>query len=358
MANTVIATREVTPVLRNFLFEVDAERLRITASNLELTLITTTEMVTTVVAGTAVFPHRKLMDIVKEAGDGDVTIKVTGGLATISVDRTSWSLKLMTGHDWPPMPPITETVMTAVEREKFLTAIQTVRYAACKDSGSRGPLMMIDVRDGKMTACDGSRFHQARTTAVPFDFRLPIGAVEHLVRLLKLCTVETIQVGESKNHLIFGLGRVVFIVGKLVAQFPDLESTWLRPALENKHRLIVDKTALLTAVRRVRINADANTSAIALALTPQQGGRLTVTTRDAADNDASETIEVGWNSPERTIVVNHGYLVDLLKHHPDQSCTFRLGDDTKTRKSPLLLRDEHSATTGVVQQMLVDWSST
>lgn len=355
-ANTVIATREVTPVLRNFLFEVADDRLRITASNLELTMITTTEMITTIVPGTAVFPHRKLMDIVREAGDTDVTIKVTGGIAQVAADRTSWSLQLMTGHDWPPMPEITETVMTAVEREPFLAAIQTVRYAACKDTGSRSALMMIDVRNGRLTACDGSRFHQVRAENLPFDFRLPIGAVDHLVRLLKMAQLDTVQVGESKHHLIFGFGHDVFIAGKLVAQFPDLEQTWLRPALENTYRLVVDKAALLTAVRRVRINADHNTSAIALTLTPQLGGQLTVTARDTADNNAAETIEAGWTAAERTIVVNHGYLVDLLKHHPDQSCTFRLGTDTKTRKSPLLLRDDDAVTTGVLQQMLIDWA--
>lgn len=356
-AGTVMPNREVMQVLKNFLFEVQPDRLRIVATNLELWMLATTELVAVTTPGTAVLPHKKLVEIVREADDGDLNIRIADSTAYITAGRTSWSVKLQTGHDYPHLPQITETMFTAVGREQFLNALLAVRYAACKDSGSRSALMMIDIRAGKMTACDGSRFQQAQAEQVPFDFRLPIGAVDHLVRLLKLSALENINVGESLNHLMFQFGSDVFIIGKLVAAFPDLEQTWLRPALTNTQRLVVDKQALLTAARRVRINADTNTSAIALVLAAANGGSLTVSARDTVGNQASETVEAGWNGPDRTIVVNHAYLVEMLKGFPGQSCTFRLGEDTKTRKSPVLLRDDESGTTGVLQQMLVDWTT-
>jgi len=349
-ANTVVPTRDVMAVLKNFLFDLTPDGLRVIATDMERSLIATTKIVTVEQAGTAVFPAKRLLDIVRTAGDGDVHISVTNYTATIRIGPTQWQLKLQTGEDYPALPQISETIFSTVNRLDFAGALAAVRYAVSRDA-NRANLMMIDVRAGKMTACDGSRFQQARTSAFPFDLRIPIGAVDDLIRLLKAVDTDTIDVGESTNHLIFKLGSDVFMVNKLVAQFPDMEAILLRPALENRHALAVNRADLLEAVKRVRINADHNTSAIALTLTP---GHITVSARDTHGNEATETIDADWHRPERTIVVNHGFLTDLINGRTADTLHFKLGDDTATRRSPVLLTQDDGST-GVIQQMLSDW---
>ncbi len=54
-------------------------------------------------------------------------------------------------------------------------------------------------------------------------------------------------------------------------------------------------------------------------------------------------------------MVNHAYLADLIGAHPGVTLHFRLGEDNRTRKSPVLLSDDETGTIGVVQQMLADW---
>lgn len=341
-------------VLKNFRFELSPDRLRITATDTELSMIATTEMVTVEQAGIAVFPARKLAEIVREAEDADVHITVANLAASIRIGRTSWRLKLAVGDDYPALPKINDVVFTAVDRTAFASALHTVRYAT--PTASRASLAMIDVRDGRMIACDGARYQQVRFETLPFPFRIPIGAVDDLTRLLKITDLDTIHIGESDNHLIVRFAADVFVINKLVAQFPDLDAMFLRPALENRHQLTVDKAHLLVAVKRIRINADQETSAIALTLTEDiEGGKLTVTARDKYGNTASEEVEAGWAGAGRTIVVNHQFLADLLNAYRNTVCVFWLGDDTKTRRSPLMLRDDEHGTVGVVQQMQADW---
>lgn len=354
-AATVVPNRDVMPVLRNFRIEVQPGRIRVVATDMELSMIATTEMVTVHAPGVAVFPARRMLDILREAEDGDVSVHVATGTAQISIGRTSWRLKLQGGHDYPAMPEIHEVVFTAVEREPFAKALAAVRYAASRDA-NRASLMMIDVSNGRMTACDGSRFAQTRVRHLPFDFRIPIGAVDDLTRLFKLSDLENIQIGESANHLIFKFAHDVFIVAKLVAQFPDMEAVLLRPAMANKHHLTVDRKALIAAVKRVRINADPETSAVALSLfSAASGGSCQVTGRDKYGNQASETIEAGWAGPARTIVVNHSFLLDMLAGYSDESASFRLGEDTRTKRAPVLLHDPNTGAVAVVQQMVSDW---
>lgn len=366
-AVTVVPTRDVMPVLRNVQIDAQLGRLRIVATDTELSMIASTEIVEVAQPGVAVFPARKLLDIVKEAAEGDVSIRVRGLAAAITLGRTSYSLTLAGGADFPAMPEITEVTFAAVDRASYLKALQAVRYAASRD---RATLMMLDVQpaafgfDGghvsRMTACDGARFAQAGCGDVPFSYQIPIGAVDDLIKLLRASDLATILVGQAEHHLIFRLGADLFIANKLVAQFPDLEALWLRPALANKHQLQVDRGALQRAVKRVRIAADPNTSAIALIAHPGTGGTgatLTVAARDKYANAAEETIDAGWTGAERTIVLNHAYLSDAVDRHTGTVLTLLLGEDTKTRKAPVLIADPDAASTAVIQQMNLDWAT-
>jgi DNA polymerase III subunit beta len=351
-AITVVPTRDVMPVLKCFQFQLDPQRLRVIASDLEMSLIAATPMVSVTTGGTACFPAKKLLEVVKSAQDTDVLIKVTNTTARIQIGRASWTLKLPGGDDFPPMPAITEAEFTTVNRRIFADALYAVRYAASRDP-SRANLNILDLHDGKLTACDGSRIQQIRISELPVNLRIPISAVDDLLRLLKISDLETIDVGQSQDRLIFRFGSDLYIVSKFFAQFPDMEQQMLRPALANRQNLAIDKTDLLDAIRRVRINADLESSAIKLEIAAEG---LTISARDKFGNTAAETIDCTWSATPRSVMVNHRYLTELITTHGDATCSFRLGDDTRSRRSPLLLESSTGAV-GVVQQMALDWLS-
>jgi hypothetical protein len=45
----------------------------------------------------------------------------------------------------------------------------------------------------------------------------------------------------------------------------------------------------------------------------------------------------------------------MLHGYSDETALFRLGDDTKTRKTPILLAEAHTDSYAVTQQMAADW---
>jgi DNA polymerase-3 subunit beta len=350
-AITVVPTRDVMPVLKCFQFQVDAQRLRVVASDLEMSLIAGTPLVSVRQPGTAVFPAKKLLEVVKSAEDADVEINVKNTTARIRIGRASWTLQLPGGYDYPAMPAITEAEFTTISRKLFAEALVAVRYAASRDP-SRANLNIIDIAEGKLTACDGSRIQQIRIANFGQHLRIPISAVDDLLRLLRISELETIDVGQSEDKLIFRFGGDVFIVSKFFAQFPDMEAQMLRPAMENRHALDVDKGELLDALRRVRINADPESSAIRLEI----GDDLTISAKDKFGNQASESLPCTWSGPTRVVMVNHKYLSDMINTYGDATCSFRFGDDTKTRRTPIMLRSANGGV-GVVQQMNADWMS-
>jgi DNA polymerase-3 subunit beta len=350
-ASSVVPSKDIMPVLKNFQVEALAGRLRVVATDLELSVVTTTEMVQTERTGVAVFPAKKILEIIREAEDEDMVIDVQDGVASITVGPSSWTLRLQNGDDYPPLPEISEIQLHEVDRVKFLGAVNSVRLAAAADT-TRPSLMMINVQDGKMTACDGTRIQQALLPGFPLAIQIPIGAVEDLVKLLRTTDLAEVGIGESDYHLVFRIGTDVFIANKLMAQFPDVEVMLLQPALRNSERLLVDRGDLATAVKRVKITADPETSAIVLRLDTNS---LTVESKDKFGNAAVERLDASWARSSRLVVVNHKFLTDMLSMYDGKSCLFKLGEDTRSRKSPVMLVDEETGVTGIIQQMRADW---
>lgn len=350
----VPGTNTTLPILTNLLFELTDKRLRVVATDLERTIISSTEMVEVLAPGAACFPAKKILEIVRVADEGDAEIKAAkDGQAHIEIGRASWELKLHAGADFPMVQDVHDVELTQVDRVTLLNGIHAVRYAATKDV-TRQPLRMIDVTNGKMTACDGVRFQQTMLGEdFPLTLKIPVGAIEDLVQMLKATDLPTIGVGEQEHSLVFKVGSDIFVVNKLMAQFPDVEQLLLRPALTNKHKLALDRQELVDAIKRVKINSDPETSAIALALSAD---RLTVRSKDKLGNEATETLDTAWTAGTRQLVVNHGFLLEMLAMHQGKSCLFFLGDDTRSRKSPLMLKDDDTGTIGVIQQMQSDWA--
>ena len=360
-AISVVPARDVMPVLKHFLVQVAPGRLQMAATDLELSVLASTPAVTTSAAETLVLPARKLLAILKEASGDDITVDVDGEFATVRAGTASWSLRLDDGSSYPPLPDPAEVEMHPVGREGFLGALRAVRHAVGRDSG-RPALQQVDisVRDRSQSgmAAMASRSPPAMApgspvrelTGFPLAMQIPVGALDSLVKTLESSELDEVQVGETDSHLVFRVSGTVFLASKLMAKFPDVEKLLLRPALENRLKLIADKPELAGAIRRVRINADPETSAIGLHLFTQ--GTMTVIARDKYGNRAQQDVSVTWAGTDRLVVVNHQFLASMLAAHPSQECQFWLGAESGKKRSVLMLKDEETGSVGIIYQML------
>jgi DNA polymerase III sliding clamp (beta) subunit (PCNA family) len=351
-ALVVVPTGDAMPVLKNLQIHAGADALRIIASDGNLSLMVHVPDVTISHPGTFVIPAKASLDMLRQGQGTHVTIAVHHGHAAIVIGRTRWTLRLAGGIDFPHMPDVAEATLTAIDRPAFLHALHTVRYAAGRDP-SRPGLTQLDIRQARVTAADGTRFQQAPLPASPGEFAIPAAAADDLIKLLRSATADTVDVGQSPRHLLFGFGTDMLIAGKLAAPFPDMEALLLRPALENQSILHVSRAELIAAIKRVRITADPQTLALGLSL---DTASLAVRTRDQHGNDAIETLDVDWSAGPATLTVNHAHLTDMITVCPQATLRFQLGTDTPTRRAPLLLANTDTGAVGVVQQMLADWS--
>lgn len=356
-ASKVVPSRDIVPVLKNYSIEaVDGSvgYLRVSATDLELSLLVV-GFADVATPGRALLPSRKLLEIVASAEDEEVFVRVDEGRCHIDIGRASWTLAVDNRPNvYPQLPELVGMDLTPVPRVEFLDALQMV-YKAAGSATSRPNLMLLDIHDGKITATDGVRCQQVTMESWPttLDMQIPVGAAPELIRLLRSTEVEQIRVAEVEDYLAFEIDSDLFLANAIAMEYPPVDSQMVLPALTNTHEMTCDRGALTDALRRVRITADADTSAVILEMAQNI---LTLRSSDKMANEAAESVDCSWELAARTVVVNHRFLMDMLDMTTTETCAFFFGPDTTSKRSPLLLKDVDAGLVGIVSQMRVDWA--
>jgi DNA polymerase-3 subunit beta len=357
-AATVLPVSDPTPQLKNFQIEAtkskDAKKpdqIRVIATDMELSVIASSTAVAVAQSGVVLYPGKRLLDLVEAADSGDLDVKVKDAKVSITVKKASWVLNTPDGSEYPEMPKPLEKNFKEVDRVKFLAALATVRYAATDEV--RPTLMMVDIVGGRMRTADGVRYHEVKLADWPdgMDTHIPLPAVDVLVKLLRTTETQTVKVLDDEDYIAFRIGPDIYFANKLSVTFPPVDDMLVKPALTNKHRLAVDRGEFEAAIKRVRVTADPQTSAIVLEL---ESNKVTITSQDAKGNMATEEINASWTDAPRKVSFNHRHLLDLLRAIDVKTCEFRLGNDTKQRRTSLLFMDEDTHSLAVLQQLRPD----
>jgi DNA polymerase III subunit beta len=349
--SAVLPKKVVSPVLGCIRITVAPEEISFVATDMERTVYAVSQAISTSSTGTFFIPGQRFKSILTEAPDGNVTVRVKGSYAEVQAGEPSWNVRLPGPANYARLTDISGAELSPVSRESFLGALKTVRYAVSRDTSQPGGAQVhVAESAGTMyaTACSGGRYCRAPVTGFPFETSIPAGVLDDLIKMLSSSVLDDVLVGVAERSLVFRAGPVTLVELPLDQRFPDMDRLVLAPAQANKDELGVDRRELSVALKRVRINADSTTSAVALVLIDDH---LTVEAKDENNNTASETITASWRGGERLLVVNAQFMLDMLGAHPATTCTFRVGTDQGKRRAALLLEDAESGVTGVIPQM-------
>lgn len=347
-AAVVVPTKDIIPVLANFKIQCTAT-IKVTTSNLDLSMICASKDVSIEQPGIAFFPVRKFLEIVKECSS-EISVQVYGQQATISSGRTTWTLKLHSGIGYPALPETSDLVLKEVDRTQLSLMLRRTKYAASM-TPAKAALMMIAIEKEKMTACDGIRLHQVVIKGFPLDLQIPIEAVDDILKLIdgKL-SFDEIKIGESTNHILLLAGSDVLIINKLAEVFPDVKTLMLGPALRNQRSIKIEIDSLITALKQVRTVADAEIPAVALVLWATM---VTLKSLDRYQSECHATVdvlEVGEKFCNATVILNHRMLMQTLRSLQGDIVELRFAEGAKNKKNPVLFKDAHGSI-AVLQQM-------
>jgi DNA polymerase-3 subunit beta len=321
------------PVLSGLRLDVTTDELRITGTDLELT-IQLTIPVHADRTGSAVVPARLVADIVKALPAGGVEISVADDEMSISAGRSQFSVRPLSLIDYPA---IVESDVSPVElgsKEVGKALRQVVRAASTDDARAVLTGVQLSASDDgvKLVATDSYRLAvrelpQSTMLTAGQQVLVPSRALAELQRILPDGESDQLRVRFGAREAVFETGDIKLTTRLIEGDYPNVANL-LPSSYPNK--LTVGRDALIEALRRVKILAQDSTP-VRLTL----GGstvQLTAITQDVGN--AAEEIDAVYDGAEMTIAFNPDYFAAGLDAVEGDEVTLETLDPMK----PAVLR--------------------
>ncbi len=350
-----VPTKTTLPVLANLLVEASKDGLRLSGTDLDIS-VTTTIPASVDQEGATTLPARKLVEIVKELPNA--TIRVTGSgeqRVQIECGKSKFKLLGLARDEFPAFPTVKFDGGWKVQAKDLQKLIQHVAFAASTEESRpilNGVLWELRPERMRMVATNGHRLARmdvpaSGTGGGQADLIVPPKALEQIRRLF--AGDEDIEIGKSENHLGFRSTTTQIFTRLIEGPYPNYEQVIPR---ENDKNLTADKAALAAALRRMSIVASDQTHRIRMAFT-NGACKLSVQTPDLGE--AQEELAVAYEGDPLEIGFNAAYLLEILKWMPTDEVrmTFKAPERAATCE-PVGWDDPASYMTLVMPLRLVD----
>ena len=329
----VVPTKTTLPILTCILMEATDGRLTLSATNLDISITTSTDKVTIKNEGKMAIPAVKFVPFVRTLRSGSVAISQKGKQIQLVSGKARMTENTMKVDEYPALKKLEEKKGLDVEATALIDMINETSYSVSKDE-TRSALMGIlwEVRSGSLTlvATDAHRLARSGRTMkwnVTSDREMIVdtSGLRHLSRIVAghdqdEASSGNITVFMGENQLSFRIGSTVLHARLLEGPFPDYNA--VIPQDNDKH-ITLDKADFSQTIRRVSITADRITSQIKLGI---ENGRMELSARGAEGSQSEDEIPVSYEGEALEIGFNFVYLQDILKNIKSNSILLSLKD--------------------------------
>ena len=322
----IVAGKGSLPILQNVLIEADGEKLKMTTTDLDISVKCVCPC-TVEEKGETTLPVRLLFNSISKVAEGEVSVEVDfNERAVIKAGSAKYTLVGMPAKDFPRLPEEDSSYSYTIEQATLREMLRKVAYAASQDDTRRtlkGVLMSF--KDEKLTlvATDGRRLAMVESE-LEFpkdgdkDIVLPSKAVGELQR--SLAGEGEVKVTVNKSQVAFDLGSLN-LYSKLVDEtYPNYRQVIPHDTAEH---ISVDRQLLLNALDRASVMTIDEAHSTKLIF---ESGRLIVTSAATEIGEAKDEVPIKYAGEKIEIMFNPAYLMDPLKAIDDDIVTINLNN--------------------------------
>jgi DNA polymerase-3 subunit beta len=315
----VVERKTTIPILSNYLFEAGADRLSLTATDLDLSLRTSCNAKVKK-EGSCTIPARKLHDYVKLLPDADITIKLLENhWVSIRCGRSNTKMVGMARSNFPSLPVFPTAGVVKIPAQVLRGMIARTSFAIANEESRytlNGALMVLKPESITMVATDGHRLAHVERSNEKFEgvsgemkTLVPKKAMDELRSLVDSAgsDVETIEFAKDESTLFFRIGPRLLTSRQLTGQFPNYEAVLPK---DNSKSILLHGDDLGSAIARVAQFADERSRAVRLKL---ENGELKLSASSTETGESEDSIETDYNGETLTIGFNAQYITDFLK---------------------------------------------
>ena len=312
----VIGSKNTLPILDDFLFQLTENELKITTSDLDVTM--TVNMVPDMVDGTGevTIPARLLLEIMKNFPDVPITISVDNNTLAVELIAGEGRYKLA-GHksdEFPQLPAMADTLVWEIPADVLAKGFEKTVFATGMDEIR--PIMsgvLMEMTENYLTfvATDAHKLVRYRRMDVKSDvvasFIVPKKPINQLKNILGTLADEPVRIEFNKTNASFVFGDYVLICRLIEGRYPNYEAVIPK---SNPNQLTIDRQTFLSAIRRVAVFSSKATHQVRFRITGQE---IMLTAEDIDFyNEAKERLTCSYTGDDMEIGFNSRFFQEML----------------------------------------------
>jgi DNA polymerase-3 subunit beta len=332
----VIPSKTSIPILGNILLDLSDNKLKITGTDLEIS-ISTEINIESEEEGTITVPAKLLVDIVRELPDVPIeVVSDSRSNITLKTEKGVYRLVGETKDEFPNIIIEENEGEITLNSKKLSRMINKTIFAVTTDE-LRTSLMGVyfEILEGELrfVATDGHRLSKIVDKAFHSDVYqksmiVPTKALNLILKNIESISNkegEIISITVGENHATFHWSGTSIYTKLIEGKYPKYENVIPQ---DNDVSLLVERDSLFSSVRRVSIFSNSITHQVRFLISDNQ---MVIRSEDVEfGGEASEVLAVEFSGESLEIGYNAHYLLDILKN-------------VDTKEAVLLLKSSKSA---------------
>jgi DNA polymerase III subunit beta len=318
----VLGSNNSLPILDDFLFQLDGEELKITASDIETTMTVKVNVTMADEPGDVAIPAKILLETLKTLPDVPVTFTIDPGTFAIELLAGEGKYK-MNGHngeDFPETPSIEDGKEFTINSLVLAEAISKTVFAASTDEMRpvmTGVYLEMTPEKTSFVATDAHKLVRYSRLDINVEEEdaiiIPTKPLNQIKNLLG-AEDQDVKIFYNPKNAFFAFGRVNLICKLIEGKYPNYSAVI---PLDNPNKLQIERVSLLNAIRRVSIYANQSTHQLRFSI----AGRSLVLSAEDVDysNEARENLNCNYDGEDMDIGFNSKFLHEMLSnlHSPE-----------------------------------------
>ena len=310
----VVEKRQTLPILSNVLFEVDESSLKLTATDLESEISTTSTISNFKSGGKTTAPARKLSDLCRLMPDlAEIHFYLDGDNLKIETESGKYNLSTLPSEDFPVFETEDAQSQINISSQNLKNLITKTSFAMGNQDWRHylnGLYMMIDDKVITTVATDAHRLAMATSSLNEASSESTSGIVprKSINEIGKL-------VGDESENVVIQLGQTSIaanvsgttFVSKLIeGKFPDYEQ--VIPSGESS-LLVVDRKNFSESLSRVSVLSSEKYKGVRI-ITKKDS--LNISANNPEKEQGEENLSCEYQGEDIDIAFNVNYLQEIL----------------------------------------------
>jgi len=321
----VVPTKSTLPILTNILIEALENKLKISATDLDISITSTVDC-SVARKGAAALPAKILFEIVRELPEAEISFESTNTRVEIRVPNGSYKIATVSADDFPKLPAVNTKKEIRITAGDLVKMIRKTTFACSTDEtrpALNGVLWQTEGDRMQMVATDGHRLakvsvENTKLKGISEDIIIPPKVLNLIPKFIDGNDGE-VGVIFGENNIIFNLGEIILTSRLIEGPYPNFEQVI---PVKNDKKMVISKDELGGAVRRVSILSNALTHQVKFALEKEA---LSLSTSNAdVGGEGKEVVHCDYEGEPIEIGYNAAYVLDILSKIDDQEVVLEL----------------------------------